>query len=112
MSFGNSAPPWLREARLWCLPCGRASCSSKRYSEAACSLDMASTEEFTPRPAEDQDEAAVNETSLDEGVELPDENALPTAKAKKHGSKRHYARRGFPFRFALRTLPKIANLPS
>ena len=44
----------------------------------------------------------MNETSLDEGVELPDENALPTAKAKKHGSKRHYARRGFPFRFALR----------
>jgi hypothetical protein len=43
----------------------------------------------------------VNETSLDEGVELPDENALPAAKAKKHGSKRHYARRGFPFRFAL-----------
>ena len=43
----------------------------------------------------------MNETSLDEGVELPDENALPTAKAKKHGSKRLYARRGFPFRFAL-----------
>jgi hypothetical protein len=65
-------------------------------------VDMASIEESTPRPAEDQDEAAVNETSLDEGVELPDENALPTAKAKKHGSKRHYARRGSPFRFALR----------
>ena len=30
----------------------------------------------------DQDEAAVNETSLDEGVELPDENALPTAKQR------------------------------
>ena len=34
---------------------------------------------------------------------MPDENALPTAKAKKHGSKRHYARRGFPFRFALKS---------
>ena len=65
-------------------------------------VDMASTEKSTPRPAEDQDAAAVNKPSLDQGVELPDENALPAAKAKKHGSKRHYARRGFPFRFALR----------
>ena len=64
--------------------------------------DMASTEESTPRPAADQDAAAVNETSLDQGVELPNENALPAAKAKKHGSKRHYGRRAFPFRFALR----------
>jgi Bacterial SH3 domain len=65
-------------------------------------VDMASAEGSTPAPAEDQDADAVNKPSLDQGVELPDENALPAAKAKKHGSKRHYARRGFPFRFALR----------
>ena len=44
----------------------------------------------------------MNKPSPDQGVELLDENALPAAKAKKHGSKRHYARRGFPFRFGLR----------
>jgi hypothetical protein len=65
-------------------------------------VDVASTEESTPTPAEDQPAAALNKPSLEQSVEMPDENALPAVKAKKPGSKRHYGRRGFPFRFALR----------
>lgn len=62
-----------------------------------------SIEGSTPKQiSEDRPAGTPNEPALEQGVEIPDENALPAAKAKKHGSKRHYSRRGFPFRFAFR----------
>jgi hypothetical protein len=65
-------------------------------------VDTASIEDSTSKQMyEDQPAGALNEPAVQQGVEIPDENALPAAKAKKHGSNRHY-RRVFPFRFALR----------
>jgi len=66
-------------------------------------VDTASIEDSSPEQMyEDQPAGVLNEPAVQQGVEMPDENALPSAKAKKHGSKRHYGRRAFPFRFALR----------
>jgi hypothetical protein len=66
-------------------------------------VDTASTEDSTPKQmSEDQPAGALNKPALEQGFEIPDENALPSAKAKKHGSNRHYGRRQFPFRFVLR----------
>jgi len=66
-------------------------------------VDTASIEDSTPKQMyEDQPAGVLNEPAVQQGVEMPDENALPAVKAKKHGSKRHYGRRAFPFRFALR----------
>lgn len=69
-------------------------------------VEAASTEDSTP---EDQPAEALNEPPLGQDFEIPDEGALstmiestPGAKAKKHGSKRHYGRRGLVVRFNLR----------
>jgi hypothetical protein len=67
-------------------------------------VDAASTEDSTPKQmSEGEPAGALNKPALEQGFEIPHEkNTLPAAKAKKHGSNRHYRRRGFPFRFALR----------
>lgn len=60
-------------------------------------VDTASTADSTPKQmSEDEHAGALNNPALDQ------KNALPAAKAKKHGSNRHYGRREFPFRFVLR----------
>jgi len=69
-------------------------------------VEDASTEDLTP---EDEPAEALKESPLGQDVEIPDEGALstmieskPAAKAKKHGSRRHYGRRGLGVRFNLR----------
>jgi hypothetical protein len=59
-------------------------------------VDTASTEDSPPKQMSDEPTGALNKPALEQ------KNALPAAKAKKHGSNRHYGRRGFPFRFVLR----------
>ena len=67
--------------------------------------DTASTEDSPPKQmSEEERTEALNEQDF----EIPDENALPAVKAKrhgsnrKHGSNRRYGRRVFPLRFAVR----------
>jgi len=70
----------------------------------------ASTEDFAPKQmSADEATGAPNEPPLEQGVEIPEEDALsamiqskPAANAKKHSSKRHYGRKRFAVRFKLR----------
>jgi len=59
-------------------------------------FDTASTDNSTPKQMSEDEPAGLNKPALEQT------NALPAAKAKKHGSNRHYGRREFPFRFVLR----------
>jgi hypothetical protein len=73
-------------------------------------VDTVSTEDFAAKQmSEDEPTRAVNEPALEQGFEMPEEDALsamiqskPAAKAKKHSSKRHYGRKRFAVRFKLR----------
>lgn len=72
-------------------------------------VDTVSTEDFAAKQMSDQPTGAVNEPPLEQGVEMPEEDALsamiqskPAAEAKKHSSKRHYGRKRFAVRFKLR----------
>lgn len=73
-------------------------------------VDTASTEDFAAKQmSEDEPTGTVNEPPLEQGFEIPEEDALsamiqskPAAKAKKHSSKRHYGSKRFAVRLKLR----------
>jgi hypothetical protein len=78
---------------------------SRALSPLPRTVDAALTQDSTPNQLSEEEPAGeLNKPALEQ--EIPDENALPTVKAKKHGSNRKYgsnrSRHGYPFRFALR----------